>query len=108
MKRNKFIASAFIATFLLGTAQVMAADKQQNMDKLKLECNECESLSGESEAIRDQIRDQSHDHDASGDGTKAKKRHRYQHNKNHSYEGASSVGDSSNSVGVAGKKVRRR
>lgn len=102
MKRNKFIVSAFIATFLVGSAQVMAADQQQTRDRLNLECNDCGSLSGESEAARDRVRD----HDASNDGVQAKKQHRYQYGKDHSTDRGSSVEGSRG--GTGGGKGHRR
>ena len=98
MKLNKFIASAFVANLVVGTSQVMATDSDL---PLKLEL---------SEGSKDQIRE--HDQFQNHDGAKAKKQYKYQYkyqkSENHSGDIGSSVGDSSNSVGAAGKKVRRR
>lgn len=103
MKLNKFIASAFIATLVGGTAQVMAADQLQTRDQLNLELSEGSAV----------VKDQSHDRDQlqDHDGVKAKKQHKYQYqykkSENHSGDIGSSIGGSSNGGGNKGK-VRRK
>ena len=98
MKRNKLILTAFIATLLAGSAQVMATDQQRTRDQLNLDCNECQSLFDDSTAIRDQVRDRepTHDHVATQDGVQTKNQYRYQNTENNSFQG---VGDGSRSGG---------
>lgn len=126
MKRNKLIISAFIATLLAGSAQVMAADQQRTRDQLDLDCNECQSLFDDSATVRDRIRDRDSAPDSvvAQDGIQAENQHRYQNTENavdsslqgfgggnHSADSASSLGDSSNSGfggGMGAGKGHRR